>query len=296
MNTLDLNHISDEYDLDIILLDLIMYEDDDLYCAAMALLTERYHNKSSLLEAMSKSELLKSSKIPVFYTFKQVDNAVSKIRYLILTFEQWGVDNDFSPIDRTVYAKVHRLLDKFREFLLTKDRAVEGEEVEQKSEIEMRMMNFSSNRTRGFSEPPSIEDKIEPQHQKILMNLLLGDALVVCLSWYEQLRSDNTSGGPAEHPGSIRDGDERKSSHTTKADTAADKSIGFDGGGDDASAGYTPEAIISKSMEILRLLVFRNKENQRLVFVRHRKDIIDAIRARWVKFPVLTSIFTGNRQ
>jgi hypothetical protein len=98
---LDLDHLSTAK-LDALLLDLLMYESEQLFEGAMNLLLCRFTERKLLLKNMLNSMLLTTSQLNGVPTVLEL----SKLRDHIESYEMWCVANEFSGFDDSIYKEV----------------------------------------------------------------------------------------------------------------------------------------------------------------------------------------------
>jgi hypothetical protein len=108
---LDLDAMSDS-PLSTILMDLMMYKNPELFEASLSLLETIFSQRVAIIEAMDGVQLLLQETVPTFETLETMMAELGTLRNYVESYETWGVQNSFSPIDRTKYQTVLDSLDK----------------------------------------------------------------------------------------------------------------------------------------------------------------------------------------
>jgi hypothetical protein len=106
-------------DLRSILLDLLMYDDDDLVHAATDLLLRRYAMNRNLLRACAEVQLLGSRNVAVFGTVLDLKVNVQNLRRSVSSWAIWGVTNEFGPADTGQLDEVLTMFRQARELCCT---------------------------------------------------------------------------------------------------------------------------------------------------------------------------------
>ena len=78
------------------MLDLMMYDDDNLLQAAMRLLKRRYGQRQKLMDSISEVTLLPRSTLPIFDNVAELEAELGYLRYLVRSTEVWGVKSRIS--------------------------------------------------------------------------------------------------------------------------------------------------------------------------------------------------------
>jgi hypothetical protein len=84
--------------LDTVLLDLLMYQCEDMFSRVLKLLELRYTQVKSLIEASAQVNII-SEAIPIYEHIQDLQHELHQLRSYIESYETWGVDNGYSPID-----------------------------------------------------------------------------------------------------------------------------------------------------------------------------------------------------
>lgn len=92
---LDLGKLSGR-DIDTVLLDCLMYEDDKLFAAALALLDRTFGQRRTLIKAIGQVILLHQSSIPVFDNVASMIADLGYLMFLLRSSEVWGVSSKIS--------------------------------------------------------------------------------------------------------------------------------------------------------------------------------------------------------
>ena len=98
--------------LSTILMDLMMYNNPELFEASLSLLETIFSQRVAIIEAMENVQLLLNENVPTFGTMTAMTAEVSMLRNYVESYETWGVANSFSPIDEGIVASVLASLDK----------------------------------------------------------------------------------------------------------------------------------------------------------------------------------------
>jgi len=109
--------------LDTTILDLLMYQDDDLFEQAMGFIKRRYGQRRALVGFLPQVTLLESPNIPVFGTFALLDQDLQQLRYYMRSYSVWAVHSGTSPMDKSVFDSAERILTKLTEFILSTSAA-----------------------------------------------------------------------------------------------------------------------------------------------------------------------------
>jgi len=167
--------------LDTALIDLLMYEDDNLFEASFAFLKRRFGQRRALINFLPKVTLIPTNKIPIFDDFALLDQELQQLRYYMRSYSVWGVSTAASGMDDAVFWRVSNSLTKIVDFLYAPSLAAEEE-----SDLtrEARVSSFREAEERafakrtpmpmiGFGSPPSFASRGAPNgdHQNILRNL-----------------------------------------------------------------------------------------------------------------------------
>ena len=91
-----------------ICLDLMMYNKPEVFQLALEMLTRTFSQREDLVMALESSQMLFSAK--AIEAHSVLKSELDVLRNDIESYETWGVDNDFSPQDRKVHARVRRVL------------------------------------------------------------------------------------------------------------------------------------------------------------------------------------------
>lgn len=94
--------------LNTILLDLMMYEDAEIFQTAMATLQGLNHRVAFAMESVGQIGLLCDSE--EVHTYRRLKNSVSRLSDLVYTHEDWGVCDAFGPIDQHTYHEAKDIL------------------------------------------------------------------------------------------------------------------------------------------------------------------------------------------
>jgi len=109
--------------LDTTILDLLMYQDDDLFEQAMGFVKRRYGQRRALIGFLPQVTLLDSPNIPVFGTFALLDQDLQQLRYYMRSYSVWAVHSETSPMDKSIFDSAERILTKLTEFILSTSAA-----------------------------------------------------------------------------------------------------------------------------------------------------------------------------
>ena len=112
---LDLDAISDS-PLGIICMDLMMYDSPALFEASFSLLKSMFEQRLTIIRAMRSVQLLHNEELPLFDSLSKLKSEVSELRKHVESYETWGAQNSFSPIDREIVNKVTNSLAKLSAF------------------------------------------------------------------------------------------------------------------------------------------------------------------------------------
>lgn len=103
--------------MDIILIDCLMYEDDNLFAKALELLDRTYGQRRNLLENLKQVVLLQNENVPIFGNTADLSADISFLTYLVRSSEVWGVCSHTSgPFGHDKYKQIKVLCTKLDAF------------------------------------------------------------------------------------------------------------------------------------------------------------------------------------
>lgn len=91
-----------------ICLDLMMHNKPEVFQLALELLTRTFSQREDVVIALESSQMLFSAKAIEAHSI--LKSELDVLKNDIESYETWGVENDFSPQDRTVHERVQRVL------------------------------------------------------------------------------------------------------------------------------------------------------------------------------------------
>ena len=107
--------------VDTILIDALMYDDDDLFTHALLLLNNTYRQRGLLLEHLKATILLATPQLPVFGTVATMSAEVGYLTFLTRSYSVWGVCGIVSgPFDSDKYHLMIKTLRRLMTFLVSK--------------------------------------------------------------------------------------------------------------------------------------------------------------------------------
>ena len=185
---LDLDAIS-ESPLGTICMDLMMYDSPELFEASFSLLKTMYAQRTTIIHAMKSVQLLYNEQLPLFHSLKHLKSEVGELRNYIESYETWGVQNSFSPIDRPIFEQVTTSLEKLSKFVFAPPNAeilaaleLSGRRlsVDQKDEGNMTRGLGGVRGTRRMSSQVAMLKKRAPEAmwQDLLRNLDIDSLLI----------------------------------------------------------------------------------------------------------------------
>jgi len=118
---LNLAKLAGDAPLDVILLDCLMYDDDELFSSALRLLETRYGLRGRLMTRLNSVLLLDHDTIPIFVTVDKLVFDVILVHFAASAASTWGVNSQVAGgfnIDQ--YKELLNICDRLSEFLVTK--------------------------------------------------------------------------------------------------------------------------------------------------------------------------------
>ena len=107
--------------VDTILIDALMYDDDDLFTHALLLLDKTYRQRGLLLEHLKATILLATPQLPVFGTVATMSAEVGYLIFLARSYSVWGVCGIVSgAFDTDKYRLMIKTLRRLMSFLVSK--------------------------------------------------------------------------------------------------------------------------------------------------------------------------------
>ena len=105
-------------EVDVILLDCLMYEDDRLFASALALLDKTYSQRQQLLDALAEVTLMPHETVPVFGNVADMHAELGYLVFLVRSAGVWGVSSKISgAYSKDNFRVVMETCDKIRAFL-----------------------------------------------------------------------------------------------------------------------------------------------------------------------------------
>jgi hypothetical protein len=116
---LDLGVLSGGQNMDVILVDALMYQDDKLFARALSLLNRTYGQRRKLIDALGDVTLLQQETVPIFGNVAEMNSELGFLIFLVRSSEVWGVSSRVSgPFGPDKYNTVVMTCDKINSFLL----------------------------------------------------------------------------------------------------------------------------------------------------------------------------------
>ena len=107
-----------------------MYEDDELFSAALELLERTFGQRRKLVEALGAVTLLVDDKLPVLGSVSKLSSTIGFLTFLARSSEVWGVNSRVSgPFDKTKYSTVQENCESLRKFIFDRILEVKKQEV-----------------------------------------------------------------------------------------------------------------------------------------------------------------------
>jgi len=177
-----------------ILLDCLMYEDDDLFNAALELLERTYGQRRMLREAFGNVVLLADETLPVFGNVAALRTTISYLTFLARSSEVWGVSSRVSgPFQEAKYDTLLNNCQSLLEYLSAgggkkKGESEQGRESKRsaKNQETLRAANAHGTLTIALDMNPNIsfEGSICSSQDKVKSRLWISNsmrAMVNCL-------------------------------------------------------------------------------------------------------------------
>ena len=106
-----------------ILLDCIMYEDDDLFEDSLKLLDRRFGQRRKLLQALDEVYLLDDGNIPTFTTVSNLQSRLGTLVFAVRSTSSWCVKSVVSgDFDEERFTEVQEFCGDLVSFLSTQDK------------------------------------------------------------------------------------------------------------------------------------------------------------------------------
>jgi len=149
--------------LDTICMDLMMYENDELFELALSFMRRRFGQRRAALQFLPKVTILNTSKLPVFTDFSILDQEIQQLRFHMKSYDVWGVAGVNSPMDETTYLSVKKALTNLVDFIYSESLAVEDDKKERENSRERRIVGYREIEMRGVS---NTGEKTSDMHNK----------------------------------------------------------------------------------------------------------------------------------
>ena len=112
---LDINSMASA-PIDTVLLDLLMYESDDLYENSLLTMHKRYLEVQEMVAVLPRMTLLVDSRIPIFEDVSCLTESLTQLSFYIRSYEVWAVHSCSPRIVRS-YNHICYLLNKILTFI-----------------------------------------------------------------------------------------------------------------------------------------------------------------------------------
>jgi len=103
--------------LDTVCVDLMIYDSDSLFEAALNFMSRRWGQRKALLGYFPQVSLLIDQNLPVFGTFRRLDLDLQHLRYYIRSYNIWGVETKASGMDEEIRKRTNIILNKLLRFI-----------------------------------------------------------------------------------------------------------------------------------------------------------------------------------
>jgi hypothetical protein len=111
--------------VDMILVDCLMYEDDVLFAKALELLERNYGQRQQLLRSLRDVVILQNESVPVFGTCAYMVSEIFFLKYLVRSSEVWGVSSKVSgPFEADKLDIILETCRKLEEFMKCAEKVV----------------------------------------------------------------------------------------------------------------------------------------------------------------------------
>ena len=187
---LDLINLTGGGDLTSVLLDCMMYEDDNIFSAAFRLLNKYFSQRSNLCRNVSSIYLLDDEKVPLFKTVYNLKNECDQLGFYLRSFERWGVTSIVSSgkIDQSIFKKVQVTAKNLSSLLITDENSDALKATKETDGVELATISREESKT---SESPSYVNT-HYQHVYVMYNViysLLQRIFLMCFSNKQNSRS-----------------------------------------------------------------------------------------------------------
>jgi hypothetical protein len=193
---LDLGTLSGGQNIDVILVDCLMYDDDKLFAKALTLLDRTYGQRRKLIDAVGDVTLLQQETVPIFDNVADMTSELGYLIFLVRSSEVWGVSSRVSgPFGPDKYDAVLRTCAKINAFMLHKPLVYPKVKVNKPSKMEKELSAFHlsfhadkvSEALHASSNDQDDDEQVGfnmpyPFHQDVLRSMNLQTSLVESLN------------------------------------------------------------------------------------------------------------------